>query len=49
MHKHDIDFQPRKIKQAQLLADFVVENNLLSTLNENSARISLDPRKAYNL
>lgn len=47
LSEYHIDFQPRKQKQAQILANFVVENMLLSPVTESHNPETLDPRKAW--
>lgn len=42
LSEYQIDFQPRKTKQAQVLADFIVENTLLSAVNATPTIEELD-------
>lgn len=49
LREYQIDFQPRKTKQAQILADFRVENTLLSTIETVASLQELDPKKAWIL
>ncbi|KAI5657568.1 hypothetical protein M9H77_26361 [Catharanthus roseus] len=49
LSEYHIDFPPRKTKQAQVLADFVMENTLLSPLDAGSAPKTLDLKRAWIL
>lgn len=49
LSKYHIDFQLRKTIQAQILADFIVENTLLSPTLENQQQENSDPEIAWSL
>lgn len=49
LSEYEIDFQPWRIVQAQAIADFVLENTLLTAMEPETKAHELDPKRAWVL